>query len=267
MIRTDTAPAYIRSRRAAQNLASRISALLDAVVCFERMAKLSVSPDHASPQDRIIHDHCVIRAADARRQVRKIADDAGLDYKDILRRYANRPWQSSPNKPTTPPVSGRKSKMRIANAVLACIFTLLLSVSSLAQNKVQVISSVAKTGSPVPAICLQQAQTVISIIKQFPHPDNWTWVVVCDEMAWQRWEQHISWNEGGSPLLALTDRASKVTYLRGDAILHPAMPAAARPEHVIAHELGHIMLNSSDESAVDKLAWQWQNGSRDVAAK
>jgi hypothetical protein len=136
-----------------------------------------------------------------------------------------------------------------------------------AQNKVQFISSTAKDGAAPPSACIQQAQAAISIIKQLPHPDTWTWVVVCDDLAWQRWEKHISWEEQGSPLLALTDRASKVTYLRGPAILNPAMQASARPEHFIAHELAHIALNSSDEEAVDKLAWKWQGGSRDVAAK
>jgi hypothetical protein len=136
-----------------------------------------------------------------------------------------------------------------------------------AQNRVHFISTGAKEGSAPPAVCVQQAQAAIQIIRLYPHPDTWTWVVVCDDLAWQRWERHISWNENGSPLLALTDRASRVTYLRGPAILHPAMQAAARPEHFIAHELAHIAMNSSDESAVDRLAWKWQNGIRDVAVK
>jgi hypothetical protein len=149
---------------------------------------------------------------------------------------------------------------------MVCLVALLLVIPATAQNRFQFISSSAKDGAAPPSVCIQQAQTAISIIKQYPHPDTWTWIVICDDLAWQRWERHISWNENGSPLLALTDRSSKVTYLRGPSILNPAMQAAARPEHFIAHELAHIALNSSDESAVDKLAWKWQSG-KDVAAK
>jgi len=81
-------PAYLISQRYRGRLACRIFAMLDSVAYFTRMAKLSASPDHTSDHDRIIHAHCVREAAVRRRQAVAVAREAGFDYADVQRRYA-----------------------------------------------------------------------------------------------------------------------------------------------------------------------------------
>jgi hypothetical protein len=57
----------------------------------------------------------------------------------------------------------------------------------------------------------------------------------------------------GSQPLAATDLANKTTYVRGWALLHPfSDDLVAQPKHIVAHELGHITLNTHNEAKAEK---------------
>jgi hypothetical protein len=46
---------------------------------------------------------------------------------------------------------------------------------------------------------------------------------------------------------------AKTTYVRGWALLHPfSDDLVAQPRHIVAHELGHILLNTHDEDNAEK---------------
>src|SRR5260370_41293230 len=57
--------------------------------------------------------------------------------------------------------------------------------SFVAQNTIQFYSTFAK-GNVAPTECIQEREVIASIIDSYAHPANWTWIIACDETAWQR---------------------------------------------------------------------------------
>ena len=43
--------------------------------------------------------------------------------------------------------------------------------------------------------------------------------------------------------------------IRGYKLIHPDMGVS--PAHIVAHELAHVMLRSTDETKVDRQAFAW----------
>jgi hypothetical protein len=149
------------------------------------------------------------------------------------------------------PMSIRKS---FAVAVLLAVVVLFASaVRSEAQIKIQFFSTFAKN-NVVPTDCLKERDIVLPVILSYDHPANWTWIIACDEPAWKRVEVHMGqMNSVHGQTLASTDLETRMTYVRGVAVIQPFTAAfEAQPEHTIAHELSHIMLDSHDEAKVEK---------------
>jgi hypothetical protein len=130
-----------------------------------------------------------------------------------------------------------------------------------AQTHIQLYSSFATTG-PAPSECTEASAIVTPLIAQFHGPADWTWIIACDEAAWHRIEVHIGQqNSVGGLILGTTDLENHVTYIRGFYVLHPFnTDALAQPDHTIAHELGHITLNTSNETKAERKANDLLNG-------
>jgi hypothetical protein len=119
------------------------------------------------------------------------------------------------------------------------------------------IATGLKKGGPPPKVCQDILAIMLPLIQAYPHPNGWTWFVACDEQAWVRIQRHEG-NDPTSGILAITNRPARATIIRGSAMLHAYdIDYRAQPEHIIAHELCHIYLQSSDESKVDDLATKW----------
>ena len=125
------------------------------------------------------------------------------------------------------------------------------------QLNIGFISTGWKAGGKPPKICQEILAVMVPYIQKYPHPDGWKWFVVCDEAAWVRMQRYQG-NQPASGILAITNRPAHSTIIRGSAMLHAYdVDYRAQPEHIIAHELCHIYLQSSDESKVDALATKW----------
>jgi hypothetical protein len=100
------------------------------------------------------------------------------------------------------------------------------------------------------------------LIAQFHGPADWTWIIACDEAAWHRIEVHIGQqNSVGGLTLGTTDLENHVTYVRGFYVLHPFnSDALAQPDHTVAHELGHILMNTPNEDNAEKKARELLSG-------
>jgi hypothetical protein len=118
------------------------------------------------------------------------------------------------------------------------------------------VATGAKAGE-VPASCGKILAVLVPYIQAYPHPSGWEWYVACDEAAWARIQLRQG-NQVGSGILAITNRAERSTIIRGSAMVQAySDDFRAQPEHIVAHELCHIYLESSDESKVDELATRW----------
>jgi hypothetical protein len=103
---------------------------------------------------------------------------------------------------------------------------------------------------------MQESAVLAPLLAQY-HSPSWTWFVVCDESGWKQFEDHIGFTfetYGNSNMpLAATDLESKTTYVRGWALIHPfSDDLFAQPRHIVAHELGHITLNTHNEARAER---------------
>jgi hypothetical protein len=137
----------------------------------------------------------------------------------------------------------------------------LLPSLAAAQTRIQFFS--AKVGA-LPTECQQESAVLAPLLAQFRSP-SWTWFVVRDEAGWKQFEDHIGFTFetlGTSNIpLAATDLESKTTYVRGWALIHPLSDDLfAQPRHIVAHELGHIMLNTHNEVKAERRGMELLNG-------
>ena len=123
-------------------------------------------------------------------------------------------------------------------------------------SDLRVVSSFVAVGQAVPEECREQVEVVTRVIAGYPQPSGWHWVLVCDAAAWQRFLR-LSGRPGQNDILASTDLEGRITYLRGDKLLHPG-DVRAGIGAVIGHELAHIRLGSEDELSADRLSRSWQ---------
>jgi hypothetical protein len=108
----------------------------------------------------------------------------------------------------------------------------------------------------VPVECVQEIHAVNPLIAEFHGPANWTWIVACDEPAWQRIELMSGFQKSvNGQVMGLTDLDRHITYVRGWVILHPISDTAdAQARHIIAHEMGHILANTHNDEKAEKKA-------------
>jgi hypothetical protein len=153
------------------------------------------------------------------------------------------------------PYHGLKTVPRAFTLIALLI---LAALPAVAQTHIQFFSS--KTGA-VPTECQQEAAILAPLLTEF-HSPSWTWIIACDEAAWHRVELHIGQQDSvGGLMLGTTDLENHVTYVRGFYVLHPFNSyALAQPQHTIAHELGHITLNTHDEAKAERKARELLSG-------
>jgi hypothetical protein len=141
---------------------------------------------------------------------------------------------------------------RIAALFLALVVFSTSLIAS-AQVHIQFYSSITGT---LPADCQAEAAVLSPLLTRY-HSPSWTWVVACDEAAWTQVESHIGFTietvtTKGTPLAA-TDLSGRTTYVRGYALIHPfSDDIVAQPRHIVAHELGHITLNTHNEAKAER---------------
>lgn len=107
----------------------------------------------------------------------------------------------------------------------------------------------------IPQVCLDQGQALRAQLVKFPHPDTWTFIIACDENAWDDL-MALSGHAGSSRVIfGATDPDNHSTLLRGTTLL--GKDRVMSPEHLVAHELAHVFLQSSNERRVEDQALDW----------
>jgi hypothetical protein len=151
---------------------------------------------------------------------------------------------------------------------LLCLVALLVLTAAPTNAATKYYSTFAKN-NVAPPECVQEIHIVNPLIAQFHGPADWTWIVACDEPAWQRFELMSGFQKAvNGEVMGLTDLDRHITYVRGYMILHPlSQSIEAQPRHIVAHELGHILLNTHDEEKAERKGMELLNESTIIASK
>jgi hypothetical protein len=141
--------------------------------------------------------------------------------------------------------------LRFSTALLV----FMCSLSALAQNEISVSSLFLKPGEHVPQECQQAAQLFAHLAAIYPHPKyGWHFIIVCDDSSWDAVMQKMGFVDGMTHY-AETEIDRRITLFRGRKLIHS--DTGVPPEHIVAHELAHIMLHSRDEQIVNLTARKW----------
>jgi hypothetical protein len=145
---------------------------------------------------------------------------------------------------------------------------LAVSLPAFSQNRVLLSSSGRGVGSAPSAMCVREGEAFIRIASQYPAVHNWTFYIVCTERSWRQFVRKSGQldhgvllngvayhNQPDVQVYGTTYLGSRVTYIRGYKLLYP--DPGITPDRIVAHELAHIVLNSTDEVRDDHLALQW----------
>jgi len=156
--------------------------------------------------------------------------------------------------------------MRIRALILFILLFALHIFPSMAQNHFSFMSDFTKAGQAAPAGCITKVTYFMKLLSKYPHPaSGWTFVVVCDDTTWQHVMCKTGMADGLSEHYGETDIEHNLTLIRGVKLTHPDMGVS--PDHIVAHELAHIMLRSTDEAKVDRQAFAWMAEYRDGSSK
>jgi hypothetical protein len=146
--------------------------------------------------------------------------------------------------------------MRIRALIFFVLFSALRTSPSIAQNHFSFVSDFAKAGRPAPAECVTEGMQFMKLLSVYPHPTSgWSFVVVCDDTTWQHVMRKAGMADGLGERYGETDIEHNLTLIRGIKLIRPDMGVS--PEHIIAHELAHVVLHSIDEATVDRQAFAW----------
>ncbi len=161
----------------------------------------------------------------------------------------------------------RKLLGKLLSALIHCVLISGLSTfPSTAQNHLSFVSDFAKVGRPAPAECLDEGFHFLKLLTVYPHPaSGWNFVVVCDDTTWQHVMRKIGMADDPREHYGETDIDHNLTLIRGIKLIRPDMGVS--PEHIIAHELAHVMLHSTDEAKVDRQAFAWMAERGEGASK
>lgn len=104
------------------------------------------------------------------------------------------------------------------------------------------------------------------LLAQF-HSPSWTWFVVRDEAGWKQFEDHIGFTfetYGNSNIPPGRYRSGSEDDIRPGMGSH-SPDLFAQPRHIVAHELGHITLNTHNEAKAERKGMELLYGQTDGA--
>jgi hypothetical protein len=146
--------------------------------------------------------------------------------------------------------------MRIRALILFLLVSALQPFPSMAQNHFSFVSDFVKAGRPAPTECVTEGVQFMKLLSAYPHPSSgWHFAVVCDDSTWQHVMRNTGMADGPGERYGETDIEHNLTLIRGAKLIHADMGVS--PERIVAHELAHVMLRSTDEAKVDRQAFAW----------
>ena len=125
-----------------------------------------------------------------------------------------------------------------------CLFFVLLCVTGVQAR----VNFIVPGHAPLPQECVRQVRSLQQVMDKIGGtPENWNFVVVCDDDTWFRILEKAHDSETG---YAFTILDKQYTYLRGTKLNGDEQFSG---EQIVAHELGHINVKSTSCRKAD--AW------------
>ena len=143
----------------------------------------------------------------------------------------------------------------LGRAALFVFTASLLPLHAFAEGRFCIGGDTSKLNVSQKKACVTELAQVQTLAKRFHAPDNWHFVMVCDETGWSDYAAFSQRSE--TELVnssADTDLAEQSTFFRGDRLL---TPDALRFERVVAHEIASINLHTSDERLIERQLATW----------
>ena len=149
--------------------------------------------------------------------------------------------------------------IRIFSLTAIFFMSFALNQAVKAQNNRVSVESLSTHGTTgMTPECKAEATTFMSLAGRFPMTSNWHYVIICDEFTWKEFLRTHGQDQPGVQVYGVTYLQSKLTFIRGWALTHVDLTSGApTPERIVAHEIGHVILNTNDDGAADRLATQW----------
>ncbi|WP_213807368.1 hypothetical protein [Granulicella sp. dw_53] len=93
-----------------------------------------------------------------------------------------------------------------------------------AATPVQTASTASAKGQPIPRNCLEQSKFLDENLQTHPRPDDWTYVIVCDNAAWTALQGHLTTDDLEQTLdpESVMDKKRHVSYFHASQYLEPA---------------------------------------------
>lgn len=135
-----------------------------------------------------------------------------------------------------------------------------LSLSAVAQTPIKYFPSHPPTAGSIPQACLDEGDSLKAQLTRFPHPDKWTFVIACDDHAWDDLLALAGHAGTSRVIFGATNPDNHSTLLRGTTLV--GKDREMTPEHLVAHELAHVYLHSSNERRVGDQALEWMKSDR-----
>jgi hypothetical protein len=136
--------------------------------------------------------------------------------------------------------------------------TLFLAMSTFAAATLLSAQTVRVQQYPKAGGCGAAASVAEEVIKAYPHPDSWHYVVACDDTAWTHLIGLAAPGERAEFVYGATEPKTQLMILRGTRLVTPRA-GEPTPNHIISYGLARIFLHDSDEVAADQLSQRWMN--------
>lgn len=106
--------------------------------------------------------------------------------------------------------------------------------------------------------CAAAGKVLAKQLKAFPHPASWRWMIVCDDASWPA-AMKMAHIPNAELVYGSTYFEIRTTILRGSALREEAF-FGVTAEHLVTHELGHILLNTPDENQAEMASSRLMSG-------
>lgn len=133
---------------------------------------------------------------------------------------------------------------------------ILLAASAVAQTRFCIGGDLDHLSQAERATCDAKVQAVRTVASSLHAPGDWHFVVVCGK---EGWKEYAAYTMEPNPALldasADTNLEQHETFLRADRL---DLDQLRSLQHVVAHEVAGVLLNSKNELAINHQVQLWE---------